>query len=66
MRYAVAAVAFFVAVIVSGLVAADPPSPPPGGLKNLTEISNGQANSRAVRGVVEVSPVFGGASPSAR
>ncbi len=65
MRYTIAAGVFFAAVIGSGFVAAGPPNPPPGGLKNLSEISGGHANLDAVERVIEVSPVFGGASPSA-
>lgn len=65
MRYGIAAIAFAVALMGSGLVVADPPTPPPGGLKDLAEISGGHANPGTVQRVTEVSPVFG-ASPTVR
>ena len=64
MRYGIAAIVFAVALIGSGLVVADPPNPPPGGLKDLAVITGGHANAGAVQRVTEVSPVFGGASPT--
>ena len=56
MRYGIAAIAFAVALMGSGLVVAVPPNPPPGGFKVLSAISN--ANAGAVLKVAEVSPVF--------
>ena len=63
----IATLAFGVALVESGMAFADPPSPtppspPPGGLKVLADLTNGKVNARAVAKTAEVSPVFG-ASP---
>lgn len=66
----IVALVFAVALVGSGMVFADPPSPtppspPPGGPKELVDLTNGNANAGAVTKTAEVSPVFG-ASPKFR
>ncbi len=61
----IAALVFGVALVGGGMALADPPSPPPGGPKELDVLTNFHASERAVTRTAEVSPVFG-ASPKVR
>ena len=70
------AAAFVLGVSGSGLMAApggvgkptDPPNdtPPRRGDADLNAVSNGHASDRAAARTAEVSPVFGGKSPTVR
>lgn len=75
MRYGIAAAIFALAMIGSGVMAAGegvgPPSDPPTDTPpridppaDLSFVSDGHASDRAVARTAEVSPVFGGASPT--